>query len=75
MPDLVIQLNLTPGQVLTYYRGQTRAVQARATTGQLVQFPASALQRVVTNDGVHGLFRLEFDANHKFVRLEPVPPT
>lgn len=73
MPELVIELHLTPSQVLSYYRGQTRAVQARAMTGQVVQFPASALQRVVTNDGVHGLFRLEFDAQNKFVGLNPLP--
>ncbi len=73
MPDLTIELNLTAGQLLAYYRGQARLVQARATTGQLVQFPASALQRHITKDGIHGLFRIEFDADHKFVRLESIP--
>ena len=72
MPALTIQLNLPADQVLRYYRGQARSVQARATTGQLVQFPASALQRHVTAEGIHGLFQIEFDANYKFVSLERV---
>ncbi|PTY00544.1 DUF2835 domain-containing protein [Opitutus sp. ER46] len=72
MPSLTISLNLTAGQVLAYYHGQAQVVQAIATTGQRVQFPANALRRVVTQDGVHGWFRIEFDANHKFVALVPV---
>lgn len=69
MPDLIIELNLTAGQVLQYYRGTAQVVQARATTGQVVQFPANVLQRHVTQDGIRGRFRLEFDANRKFVGL------
>jgi len=72
MPALVFELHLTPDQILAYYRGQSRAVQARARTGQLVQFPASALQRHITAEGIHGVFRIEFDAQHKFVALHRV---
>ncbi len=43
-----------------------------ATDGRSVQFPAQAIQRFVTEDGVHGRFRLEFDARNKFVGLERV---
>lgn len=75
MPALEIDLNLKPHQVLAYYRGQAQAVQARAITGQLVQFPAAALRRHVTPDGIHGRFRIEFDENYKFVGLEPVTAT
>lgn len=56
--------------MLAYYRGDARAVRARATNGQSVQFPASVLQKHITEDGVHGRFRMEFDSNNKFVRLE-----
>jgi hypothetical protein len=72
MPELIIELNLKPEQLLAYYRGTSRTAQARATNGQMVQFPASALQRLITPTGIHGLYRLEFDANHKFVGLAPV---
>lgn len=73
MPDLVFELHITPDQMLGYYRGAVRTIMARATNGQTVQFPASVLQKHVTADGVHGRFRMEFDANHKFVRLEQLP--
>lgn len=73
MPDLELQLHLNPGQVLQYYRGAISMVQARSSTGQKVQFPASALQRHVRPDGVHGQFRLTFDERFKFVGLERLP--
>ncbi len=69
MPELLIDLHLTSDQVLAYYRGQARNVRAQATTGQYVQFPASVLQRHVTAQGIHGRFRLEFDAHCKFIQL------
>ena len=72
MPDLTLEIHLTAAQMLGYYRGQARTVQARATTGQLVQFPATALQRHIAADGIHGRFRIEFDAQNKFVRLERI---
>jgi hypothetical protein len=72
MAALVIQLNISSDKVVGYYRGQIRSVVAHATNGQTVQFPASALQKHIMPDGVHGRFRIEFDANHKFVALERV---
>lgn len=72
MAALVVQLSISSEKIMGYYRGQMRAVVARATTGQTVQFPASALQRHIMPDGIHGRFRLEFDANNKFIGLERV---
>lgn len=70
MPSLVLELRVSADDLLDYYRGMARTVHAVAVTGQTVQFPASALQRHVTEQGVHGWFRLEFDEEHKFLRLE-----
>src|SRR5258707_80713 len=72
MPALIIDLSLSTNQLMAYYRGQARAIRARATTGQMVQFPASALQKYILEDGVRGRFRIEFDDNHKFIGLEPI---
>lgn len=72
MPELIVELSISPDKMLAYYRGAARTVRARATTGQTVEFPAAALQRHVTLDGVQGRFRLVFDENNKFVRFEPV---
>ncbi len=76
MPSLYLEIHVGPDDLLDYYRGEARTVHARATNGQTVNFPASAIQRYVTTEGVHGWFRLEFDEHHKFVRLERcAPPT
>ena len=72
MPALVIHLNFSSTQVMGYYRGQVRSIRARATNGQTVQFPASALQKFILKDGVHGSFRIEFDEHYKFIGLEAV---
>ena len=72
MPALIVELDLSPTELLAYYRGQARTVRAWATTGQSVQFPASVLQRHITRHGVRGRFLIEFDANHRFVRLAPL---
>jgi hypothetical protein len=72
MPELLIDLRFNSDQVLRYYRGEVLTVRARATNGQTIQFPASALQRFILQDGVRGRFRLVFDDNNKFVALEQV---
>lgn len=72
MNTLEFTLNFTPDEVLRYYRGQARHVVARLDDGRTIQFPAGALQKVVTETGIHGRFRLRFDANHKFLGLERV---
>ena len=72
MPNLEFTLHFTPDEVLRYYRGEARTVVARLDDGRTVQFPAGALQKVVTPEGVHGRFRLRFDENHKFKGLERV---
>lgn len=74
MPSLTLQLSISADKMLGYYRGQIKSVTARATNGQTVQFPASALQKFVMPDGVHGRFRLVFDDQHKFIGIEPVAP-
>ena len=70
MPSLFIELHVGPDELLDYYRGFARTVHATASTGQTVNFPATALQRHVAVEGVHGWFRLDFDEHHKFVGLE-----
>lgn len=72
MPELIVALNITPEQVADYYRGRARNVVARATNGQTVQFPMAVLHKSISMDGIRGQFRLVFDENNKFVRIEPV---
>lgn len=65
-------LSIPPEKYVEYYRGTVRHVVARSTSGLNVQFPASLLQRFVSQDGVAGRFVLTVDANNKVVSLERV---
>ncbi len=67
-------LKISSHQYLDYYRGKARQVVVRSTCGQGVKFPASALQRFVTQDGIYGDFVLTCDDDHKNLRLERADP-
>ncbi len=66
------RLDLTAEEYLAYYQGRFQTIFTRALDGRTIQFPAGRLRRFVTRDGVHGLFELEFDEDHKFVALRRV---
>lgn len=67
MPQLQVDLDISPEELLRLYRGQARTVRARALDGTRLQFPASCLRPYVTEQGVQGRFVLEFDAGFKLV--------
>lgn len=64
------ELHITPEEYLEYYRGVAQHVLARATTGEIVQFPAACLQRFVTPEGIHGCFELTCTDTGKLVELK-----
>lgn len=70
MPSVRLQLNISASEFLAWYRGTARSVLARADSGQWVEFPASALQKFIHSEGIHGRFVLTYDDNHKFISLE-----
>ena len=70
MQDVVFSLSITPEAYLQYYRGTAKAVIVQAEDGRRVQFPAESLKPYIQADGIHGRFRLVFDKNHKFQKLE-----
>jgi hypothetical protein len=64
------QLHISPEECLDYYRGLVRHVVVRSTSGKVVQFPASLLQRFITSEGIHGSFVLTCDQHYKHPGLE-----
>ena len=66
------RLSIPAGDYLAYYKGQVRDVIVNAEDGRRFQFPASALQGVISRQGIYGLFELRFDANHKLLGLHRV---
>lgn len=70
--ESIFRLALSAQQLLLYYQGQGQAVQVRDETGRIIRFPAASLRPFVTSNGVHGRFRIRFDADHRMLGLERV---
>ena len=69
MKQVTFNLHITRDEYLRYYQGEARSVVATSLDGRTVRFPARVLQRVVTTEGVHGTFAIEFDADNKFLGI------
>lgn len=65
-------LDLGHDDVLAYYQGHYQVISALTTEGLRIEFPASAIKPYVSHDGIHGLFAIEFDDNHKLVGVQRV---
>ncbi|WP_017431367.1 DUF2835 domain-containing protein [Vreelandella jeotgali] len=72
MPSIDVVIDLTYDECLAYYAGSVANVRTRSLDGRRVVFPAEALRRVVTRDGVHGLYRLTFSPEGRFQRIQPL---
>ncbi|MFO7648319.1 DUF2835 domain-containing protein [Halomonas campaniensis] len=70
MPVVDVIIELSPEACLAHYEGRAGQVHTRSLDGRRVIFPAEALRRVVTRDGVHGVFRLHFSAEGRFQTIE-----
>ncbi|WP_108446326.1 DUF2835 domain-containing protein [Halomonas denitrificans] len=69
MPSIDVVIELSYEACLAHYTGQVTQVQTRSLDGRRVAFPAEALRRVVTRDGVHGRFRLTFTEAGRFCAI------
>jgi hypothetical protein len=67
-------VRISPERFVDYYRGTVQMVQVRCTDGHTLRFPASLLQRFVTEEGIHGDFVLTCDGNNKCIELRRVEP-
>jgi len=70
MKSLVVDINLPREKYLMIYQTYIRQVKAYTRSGQSVLFPVSILQPFVTESGVQGTFRLLYDDNNKFSKVE-----
>lgn len=70
MQTVVIPLEIPADRWVAYYRGEIRAVVATSMDGRRIQLPARVLQPFVTPEGILGVFRVRFDARHRFVDIE-----
>ncbi len=66
----IFDLNIPRDEVLKFYAGDARQVNAVARTGQRVMFPAAILRPFVATDGVRGTFRLRVNVAHRLETFE-----
>ncbi len=67
--SVTLKLSIPAAEMRRLYEGSAREVVARAENGQMVRFPARVLRGEVTHAGVHGRFRLSFDADGRFTAI------
>lgn len=65
-------LSISQDVLLSYYEGGAQAVVVKSEDGRSIQFPANILRQFVTNNGVHGVFEIEFDENNKFIEMQRI---
>ncbi|ROT99561.1 DUF2835 family protein [Marinobacter sp. R17] len=66
MQSIVVDLAIGPEEWIKLYQGVAHDVRTVARDGRSVRFPARILSRFALRDGVHGTFRINFDAEGRF---------
>lgn len=67
--SFVVRLSISSEELLKIYRDGAREVVARSVDGVRVRFPASALQKYISHDGVYGQFTLVINDANKLLEL------
>ena len=66
------RLAISAERYLAYYQGSAQEVVVRSDDNKVVRFPASALRKFVTHDGIYGSFEIIFDENNKLIAIQPI---
>lgn len=66
------RLAISAEDYLAYYRGSAQVVVARSVDNKTIRFPASAIQKFVTHDGIFGDFEITFDENNKLIAIQSI---
>jgi len=69
---VLIRLAIPAEEYQRLYMGAVRDVLAHSEDGRRIRFPALILRPYVTHSGVHGVFRIMFDENNRFQRIEKI---
>ena len=67
MTELTFVLHITPDQYLAYYNGAAKTIAVKTEDGLSLKFPANAVQKFITREGIHGRFKISFDQNNKLM--------
>ena len=70
--EVIFSLRISADDYLEYYKGKAKYVVTQSRDGRNIKFPADALRRFLTHDGIFGQFRLCFDVHHKLISIERI---
>lgn len=66
------RLAISAEEYLAYYQGSAQEVVVHSDDNKIVRFPASAIRKFVTHDGIYGSFEITFDENNKLIAIQPI---
>jgi Protein of unknown function (DUF2835) len=66
------QLAMSPEKYLAYYQGVAQNIVARSEDNRNIKFPASAIRKFLTHEGIFGLFEIQFDKNNKLIEIKKI---
>jgi hypothetical protein len=72
MNEIHFILNISVNEYMAYYQGVAKAVYVTSLDGRSLQFPAHVLRSHITQEGIRGVFLLEYDDNNKFKGIKKV---
>ncbi|MFW1676168.1 DUF2835 domain-containing protein [Pontibacter sp. JAM-7] len=70
MPQIDVELHISAESYLQLYQGVADQVLAYAADGRKVRFPAGILRPFLLHDGIHGHFRIYFNGEGRYQRIE-----
>lgn len=63
------RLAITADKYLAYYKGIARDIVVRSEDNRNIKFPADAIRKFLTHEGIIGLFEIQFDENNKLIKI------
>jgi len=70
MPAVIVSLAISEQEILRFYTGSAKHVNATDLHGRRVRFPAAILRPFVNHHGVNGRFKIMFDEAGKFQSIQ-----
>ena len=65
-------IELSREKILSYYSGKVNVVRVRSDSGEIVQFPASAMRDFMTENGIKGYFEVTVTEENRLVNFKKI---
>lgn len=72
LSSIRFRLAISAEEYLAYYQGSAQDVIACSEDNKTIRFPASAIQKFVTHDGIFGDFEITYDENNKLIAIQSI---